>query len=184
MVFRRMLKITTLTLFFFFFTSPAVMDFITGKHEAGLVHDPMVKIERFIRRHHPEIPQEDLEEITVAVLDASAHYNIDYYLILSLIAAESGFRKTAVSRKGARGLTQLMPFNCYDLDWKDIRANIFRGTEYLRQQLERFGTIPTALAAYNAGPTRIARSKEWPRETRLYVQRVTGYYQDLIGLAN
>ena len=184
MVFRRMLKIAALTLFLFFLTSPAVIDFVTGQYRVGLTNDPILKIEDFIRSHYPGIPQTDLEEITIAVLEASSQYHIDSYLILSLIAAESSFRKTAVSRKGARGLTQLMPVNCGDFDWKDIKANVFRGTEYLSQQLERFGTIPTALAAYNAGPTRIASSKTWPRETRRYVQKVTGYYQALIGLNN
>ena len=184
MVFRRMLKITFLALFLFIFTSPAVVDFVTGQHRIGMANDPLLKIEDFIRSHYPGIPQSELEEITIAVLEASSQYHIDSYLILSLIAAESSFRKTAVSRKGARGLTQLMPVNCDNLDWKDIKANVFRGTEYLRQQLERFGTIPTALAAYNAGPTRIARSNEWPRETRQYVKKVTGYYEDLIGLQN
>ncbi|HEY8391255.1 MAG TPA: lytic transglycosylase domain-containing protein [Capillibacterium sp.] len=184
MVFRRILLITFLALFLFFLTSPAILDFATGKYQEHLANDPFLKIEKFIRGHYPGIPQSELEEITVAVLEASAEYNIDSYLILSLIAAESSFRRTAVSRKGARGLTQLMPDKCQDFDWKDIKANVFRGTEYLRQQLERFGTIQLALAAYNAGPTRIARSEEWPRETRRYVQKVTGYYQELIGVQN
>jgi len=184
MVIRRFLIITFLALFLFFLTSPAVLDFVTGRYREGLANDPFLKIEKFIRSHYPGIPQTDLEEITIAVLEASAQYHIDSYLILSLIAAESSFRKTAVSRKGARGLTQLMPDKCQDFDWKDIKANIFRGTEFLRQQLDRFGTIQLALAAYNAGPTRIARSEEWPRETRNYVQKVTGYYQELIGVWN
>jgi soluble lytic murein transglycosylase-like protein len=179
-----MLKITLLALFLLIFTSPAVVDFVTGQYQIGMANDPLLKIENFIRSHYPGIPQTDLEEITIAVLEAGSRYHIDSYLILSLIAAESSFRKMAVSRKGARGLTQLMPVNCDNLDWKDIKANVFRGTEYLRQQLERFGTIPLALAAYNAGPTRIARSNEWPRETRQYVQKVTGYYEGLIGLQN
>ncbi|HHT49621.1 MAG TPA: lytic transglycosylase domain-containing protein [Firmicutes bacterium] len=184
MVYRRVLKITFLALFLFFFTSPAVLDFVTGQYQEGMANDPLIKIEKFIRSHYPGIPQTDLEEITIAVLEASAKYHVDSYLILSLIAAESSFRKTAVSRKGARGLTQLMPDKCQDFDWRDIKGNVFRGTEYLRQQLERFGTIQLALAAYNAGPTRIARSTEWPRETRHYVKKVTEYYQDLIGYRN
>ena len=171
MVIRRMLKITVLTLFLFFFTSPAVKDFITGEHEAGLAHDPLVKIEKFIRTHHPEISQEDLEEITMAVLDASAQYHIDYYLILSLIAAESSFRKTAVSHKGARGLTQLMPVNCY-VRWRDIRPRLpGTGTCSSWNGLER----SDRLGAYNAGPTRIARSKGG-RGRPVYVKRV-GHYQ-------
>ncbi len=184
MFFRRTIKITVLALVLFFLTSPAVIDFFTGNHSQRLASDPILKIEGFILAHHPGILRKDLEEITVAVLEASSKYQIDPYLILSLIAAESSFRKTAVSRKGARGLTQLMPDKCHDFDWREIKPNVFRGTEYFQQQLERFGTIPVALAAYNAGPTRVASSKEWPRETRLYVKKVTGYYEGLTSRSN
>jgi soluble lytic murein transglycosylase-like protein len=184
MVFKRLLKITLLAGILFFLTSPAVIGPLLGNPQQELASDPLLKIEGFILEHNPGIPRRDLEEITIAVLEASMEYEVDPYLIASLIAAESSFRKTAVSRKGARGLTQLMPDKCHDLDWKDIKSNVSRGTEYFSQQLQRFGTIPLALAAYNAGPTRVARSTEWPRETRLYVKKVTGYYQDLASFSN
>lgn len=139
-------------------------------------------IEDFIQTHHPDISTSDLNEITSAIMESGERYRVDPRLIASLIAAESGFRKTAVSRKGARGLTQLMPDKCRDFDWRDIRGNIARGTEYLRKMLDQFDSISVALAAYNAGPTRIARSKDWPRETRYYVRKVTSYYSRLLGV--
>lgn len=138
----------------------------------------------FIKNHYPLIPEEDMKLIIASIMEASEKYQVDPCLIASLIAAESGFRKTAVSRKGARGLTQLMPDKCQDFDWRDIRGNVDRGTQYLRMMLDRFDSVSLALAAYNAGPTRIAKNirtnTSWPRETRSYVSRVTVYYQKLM----
>ena len=139
---------------------------------------------RFIKNHYPMIPEEDMKLIIASIMEASEKHKVDPCLIASLIAAESGFRKTAVSRKGARGLTQLMPDKCQDFDWRDIRGNVDRGTQYLRRMLDRFDSVSLALAAYNAGPTRIAKNirtnTSWPRETRYYVSRVTVYYNELM----
>ncbi|HHU50319.1 MAG TPA: lytic transglycosylase domain-containing protein [Firmicutes bacterium] len=137
----------------------------------------------FIKNHYPGIPEEDLKLTIASIMEASEKHKVDPRLIASLIAAESGFRKTAVSHKGARGLTQLMPDKCQDFDWRDIRGNVDRGTRYLRMMLDRFDSVSLALAAYNAGPTRIARNirenTSWPRETRYYVSRVQVYYREL-----
>jgi len=136
----------------------------------------------FIKSQHPNLPEEDMKLIIASIMEASEQHGVDPRLIASLIAAESGFRKTAVSRVGARGLTQLMPDKCRDFDWRDIRGNVNRGTEYLRKMMNRFDSVSLALAAYNAGPTRISRNirnYSWPRETRYYVDRVTVYYNNL-----
>jgi len=140
----------------------------------------LLQIELFIRTYQPALPQADLDEIILGIMEASARHKVDPRLITSLIAAESGFRKTAVSRKGARGLTQIMPDKINGFDWREARPNIDRGTAYLREMLDRFNSVPLALAAYNAGPTRIARNEEWPRETRFYVSRVLANYETLL----
>jgi soluble lytic murein transglycosylase-like protein len=46
------------------------------------------------------------------------------------------------------------------------------GAKYLSQQLKAFKNESTALAAYNAGPTRVRRGNTLPTETRSYVKRV------------
>lgn len=141
----------------------------------------LLHIELFIRNYQPALSQGDLNEIMMGILESSERYRIDPRLITSLIAAESGFRKTAVSRMGARGLTQVMPDKIDGFDWREARPNINCGTAYLRKMLDRFNSVPLALAAYNAGPTRIAKNDEWPRETRFYVSRVLTNYEELLG---
>ena len=58
----------------------------------------------------------------------------------------------------------------------DPRDNIMGGARYLRRMVDRFGSWPLALAAYNAGPTRV-RSGRIPAETRVYVERVMGRWR-------
>ncbi|MGV8475861.1 lytic transglycosylase domain-containing protein, partial [Pseudomonas aeruginosa] len=72
---------------------------------------------------------------------------------------ESRGDPNAVSPKGARGLGQLMPATAAELgvDPTDPRQNIFGTARYLSQQLDRFGSVPLALAAYNAGPGTVER---------------------------
>jgi len=118
---------------------------------------------------------------------AASTYNVDPLLVKSVIKAESNFDSRAVSPKGAKGLMQLMPGTAADLnvfDPFDPRANIFGGTNYLRQMLERFGgDVRLALAAYNAGPARVESVGGVPGipETRQYIERVLGHYRQMSG---
>ena len=112
---------------------------------------------------------------TEAAVTADKHA-IPPNLFLALIKAESGFHAKAISPKGAIGLTQLMPATAKSLgvDPNDPEQNLAGGARYLRQQYERFGSWPLALAAYNAGPTRVARLGRIPNisETKTFVARV------------
>lgn len=118
----------------------------------------------------------------------------------SVISAESAGNPKAVSPKGAKGIMQLMPLAIEDaakalgkdhkkVDVFDENQNKELGTKFLSQQLDRFGMDPRlALAAYNHGPTAVARlRKEYgnsyediephlPKETRDYVPKVMGHY--------
>jgi soluble lytic murein transglycosylase-like protein len=113
------------------------------------------------------------DEITTA---AEAH-GIRPELLAALVWTESGFRADAVSPAGARGLGQLMPGTAAELGVDpDVPAeNLDGAARYLRAQLDRFGDTRLALAAYNAGPGRVADAAGVPdiRETRDYVERVT-----------
>ena len=93
------------------------------------------------------------------------------------MGAESGYRADAVSPAGALGLMQLMPGTARSLgvtDPLDPLQNVLGGAEYLRQQLERFGSVEKALAAYNAGPGAVERYDGVPpyAETRNYIARI------------
>lgn len=96
--------------------------------------------------------------IDEAINRASKTVGIDQSLIRAVIQAESDFDPDAVSYCGAMGLMQLMPGTARSLGVVDpfnVQENVLGGTEYLKKQLESFGDIRLALAAYNAGPTKI-----------------------------
>lgn len=92
----------------------------------------------------------------------------------ALIQRESDFDPTAVSEKGAMGLGQLMPNTAADLkvsDPFDPHQNLDGSIRYFTQQLERFGSLELALAAYNAGPNRVKEYGDVPpfEETKQYI---------------
>ena len=117
-----------------------------------------------------------------AISSASQRYKLDPDFVSSVVSAESGFNPHARSRKGAKGLMQLMPGTASQLgvdDAYDPAKNADGGTRYLRGLLERYNfDVPRALAAYNAGPTRVEQHNGIPpyRETRLYVAHIIRDY--------
>jgi hypothetical protein len=117
-------------------------------------------------------------EIDPWVTWASQNYKIPSALIKAVIRVESNFNPSATSPKGAQGLMQLMPGTAEQLqvtDAYDIKENISAGTRYLGMLLQKFnGNLPLALAAYNAGPQRVARCQGIPaiKETQGFVRDV------------
>lgn len=105
-------------------------------------------------------------------------YGLDPDMFVRQIQAESAFNPAAVSSAGAIGLGQLMPATAKELgvDPTDPVQNLEGAARYMRQQLDRFGDPALALAAYNAGPTRVAEAGGIPNiaETQNYVAKVLG----------
>lgn len=122
------------------------------------------------------------QDLNKIIGDASARSQIDADFIASVIRAESGNNPNAVSRKGARGLMQLMPATASNLGVTnsfDANQNVDGGVRYLRELLLRYnGDAAKALAAYNAGPQRVQQYGGVPpyRETHAYVARVITDY--------
>ena len=121
------------------------------------------------------------------IKDASLKNDLVKSLILAVIKVESGFDSQAVSRKGAMGLMQLMPDTASDLGLTnpfDPVENISGGAKYLSDCIRTFKDLRLALAAYNAGPGKVARLKRVPNieETQQYIQDIIYYkklYEDL-----
>jgi hypothetical protein len=103
---------------------------------------------------------------------------VDPVLVKSVMLVESNFNPRAVSRKGARGLMQLMPDTARRFgvsDRHDAGQSIRAGVRYLAALLEQFkGDVSLALAGYNAGEGAVARHSGVPpyRETHEYIRRV------------
>lgn len=123
---------------------------------------------------------ENEPEITIDehIKEVAARHGVRADLVAAVIEAESDYNPRAVSRRGARGLMQLMPKTAARLgvnDPFDPKANIEAGVKHLRAMMDRFdNNIPLALAAYNAGEVAVIKYRGIPpyRETRAYVNRI------------
>ena len=117
------------------------------------------------------------------ITQASLAHRLHPALVRAVIQAESAYDPYAISPKGAMGLMQLMPETAWSLNVTnpyDPKQNIAGGVRHLRYLLDRFGgNLELALAAYNAGETRVSRESRIPRtsETQQYVRKVIRFYQ-------
>lgn len=124
----------------------------------------------------------DRDGVEKLVREAAERHNVDPALVRAVIETESNWNPSAVSRKGAVGLMQLIPTTAQRFGVDDLyspQQNVDAGVKYLRTLLERYnGNLDLALAAYNAGEGAVDRAHGVPsfRETRNYVQRVQSAY--------
>lgn len=117
------------------------------------------------------------------IAQLSKRYGVDFHLIKAIIRAESGFNPYAISRKGARGLMQLMPETAQRMNVSNIfdpKDNIEGGIRYLKYLFSLFNNdLRLSLAAYNAGENIVSQFGSIPpyRETKDYVKKVLAFYQ-------
>jgi soluble lytic murein transglycosylase-like protein len=124
---------------------------------------------------------------------STVHYEatragLDPHLVLGLIEVESGFRKYAVSKSGARGYMQVMPFWTRTLGAKNqdlfhLRTNLRFGCTILRHYLDQEkGNLYRALGRYNGSlgkpiyPNKVkaAWHKHWAKPQHKAERQTTG----------
>jgi hypothetical protein len=114
---------------------------------------------------------------------AATRHDIDPALVKAIIMAESDYNPRAVSKKGAKGLMQLMPVTARSLGVDDAfnpEQNIQGGVRYFKTLLKQFdGDVKLALAAYNAGSSNVRHYKGIPpfKDTKRYLKKVYRYYE-------
>jgi hypothetical protein len=150
-----------------------VMEIPDSDAAGGIENAPDVPIAALTTIDPPIVPA----AYRTSLVQAATMARLSPTLLAALVWQESRWRPTALSPKGARGLTQLMPGTARALavDPSDAVANLSGGARYLRSLLDRFdGDVERALAAYNAGPGRVLRSGGLPAiaETRAYVSSI------------
>jgi len=165
--------------------------------EDGVIHftncprDPKFKL--YIRESKDDVGEEkrpvsflstkDLNLYDSLISEFSKKYEVDFGLIKAIIRAESGFNPGAISRKGAKGLMQLMPETAVRWNVSNVfspRENIEGGVRYFKYLLSLFNNdLRLSLAAYNAGENLVSQLGSIPpyRETVDYVRRVLNFYQ-------
>jgi soluble lytic murein transglycosylase len=140
----------------------------------SVIYTNIVKKEHITKQitRHLKIENINIEDdaammISRVVYEQSAHYGLDYRLILALMKIESNFKDGAVSSMGARGLLQIKPsvakYIAQDagITWDGHRtldepdSNIKIGIHFFSQLIKDFKNINVALRAYNMGPTRV-----------------------------
>ncbi|MCK5836294.1 MAG: lytic transglycosylase domain-containing protein [Desulfobacula sp.] len=172
----------------FIFPKHTLADIYKYIDSKGVVHFTNTPTSSDFLLYIRETPQKKIKsnsffrDYDALIQKAQEKYGIEFFLIKAVIQAESGFNSRAVSKKGARGLMQIMPENYKALsisDPFDPSQNIMGGTRYLNQLLKRYkNKLPLALAAYNAGPKAVDKYGQIPpfKETREYVQKVMTLY--------
>jgi hypothetical protein len=133
----------------------------------------------------PGAPQPEVvapEAVDKAIEAAAQRNGVDPNLVRAVVKVESNFNPRAVSRKGAMGLMQLMPYTAKSLNVGnafDPNQNVDAGVRHLKSLLENYnGNLELSLAAYNAGSGAVSRNRGVPpyRETRDYVKKITDIY--------
>ena len=128
-------------------------------------------------------PKKDEQMFHSIIIQAAKRNQVDPALVKAIIMAESSYNPRAISKRGAKGLMQLMPGTAKALGVEnsfDPEHNINAGVRYFRQLLNQFdGDMKLALAAYNAGSSKVRQYQGIPpfKDTQYYIIKVCKYYQ-------
>ncbi len=160
--------------------APALSQVLEIQPDGGVVTyaGPAVFSDSGVRSLQPQPapPAAAPAEVAQAIRESAERHAVAAPIAEAVAWQESRFDQTAVSPKGAMGVMQLMPGTARKLgvDPMDLKGNVDGGVAYLGQMIARFGDLPRALAAYNAGPEAVERFGGVPpfAETRAYVRTI------------
>jgi soluble lytic murein transglycosylase len=135
------------------------------------------------KKKHSDKLEAKMAKLDQIIAEAAQVNGIDPLLVKAVGKVESNLDPKAVSAKGAKGVMQIMPINYrhMDIDPFDPVENIHAGARLLSDNLYEFdGNVRLALAAYNAGPTKVRQKKRVPNngETKEYVEKVLKTYKE------
>ena len=136
------------------------------------LHAQVALVERELaRRAAGRIPERARPAVARAIVADGRRHGLEPSLVMAIIEVESSFRPDAVSPAEAYGLMQIrrrtglawarrlgIPWRGVEETLLDPVANVRIGIAYLARLRERVASLPTALAAYNQGPTRVSRA--------------------------
>ena len=155
--------------------------------------DRAIAVYRIIEEYTRGLKEEEKRSLVRAIMEESRRHRLDPLFVLAVIETESTYYHRARSRKGARGLMQIRYYvgkglaEEMGMAWKGRETlynpvdNVRLGVYYLSKLIERFGSVEIALAAYNYGPTYIARLMARGQRLPLYYSRkVLTNYRDLL----
>jgi soluble lytic murein transglycosylase-like protein len=143
----------------------------------------------FLSSRHTGLSAFEEERLAQTIVEEARAHGLDLEMVLAVIHVESGGYHMAVSAVGALGLMQLLPATAEEqaeilgLDWRgpdslfDPVLNVKLGVAYLKTLYVRFGSVSTALAAYNWGPGRIDRRLRRGKSVpKIYVEKVMNVF--------
>ena len=168
-----------------FLYNPAAADIYRYVDANGTIHFTNIPTSpryRLFREERSTLRGNSATRYDQLIKEIAGRHDIDPALVKAVIKTESDFDPHAVSKKGARGLMQLMPETLKDLNVYNPfhpRDNINGGVKFLKQLLKRFdNNLTLSLAAYNAGPSVVEKYEAIPpyKETQGYVKKVLNYF--------
>lgn len=131
-----------------------------------------------------------LDDLEPIFQSAGREWNVDPTLLKAVAKQESGGQSLPENPQGAAGIMQLRGPTAIDMgvtDRMDATQSIYGGAKYLSQMLDKYKTPRRALAAYNAGPSKLddilAGKTALPDETAAYVPAVEAHYAKFSGAA-
>jgi len=159
----------------------------------ALARDPEGAVRTYFEARPTGLTEADLARLVPTLVAEATRAGLGPAMVLAVIEVESRGRIRARSHKNALGLMQILPRTGRalareaGLPWQgpetlyDPVVNVRLGVRYLEQLVARFGDLPTALAAYNAGPTRVqSLLREGRPIPRGYARRVMAAWAPIV----